>query len=272
MNTKKKAIAGIIIATIALASVAIAVSAQGEGVGPMAIVPGSITNTHLASNAVSANVIATGGISDSADFAAGVVDSAALGGNAVIAGKIATGAISEEADFGSGVVNSTAIKQCTILEEDMMTNQVNDSILKAGAIPLTRYNRTTTLSTLNASFESDLAYDSWNVTTVSLNRDAYLVIHWTGIDCWTDDSTEANYTKMRIAVDGVALAAPFDSISRITDTSLCNRTASVTAYTDSTVGTGSHTITIQIAKAAGDEIVEPTGINKQVMVVEAIPA
>jgi len=46
MNTKNKTIAGIIIATIALASIAIAVSAEGEGgVGPMDIMPGAITQS-----------------------------------------------------------------------------------------------------------------------------------------------------------------------------------------------------------------------------------
>lgn len=73
MKQKNKAIASIIIATLVLSGIAVAIATnsgvQPQGlIGPMEILPGSITHSKLASNAVESDVIATNGITDSGDF------------------------------------------------------------------------------------------------------------------------------------------------------------------------------------------------------------
>jgi hypothetical protein len=84
---------------------------------------------------VIAGKIAAGAISQSSDFGAGVVDSAALGANSVIAGKIAAGAveagdiavggISASNQFAAGVVDAAAIAANAVTASELADDSVN---------------------------------------------------------------------------------------------------------------------------------------------------
>jgi len=299
---KNKTIVGLVIATIVLAGVAVAVSAQGEGgVQPMAIMPGAITTDHLAGgavtsailggNAVVAGKIATGAISDEADFGSEVVNSTAikdytvsesdmnvnavnssiLQDNAVVAGKIATGAINESADFGSEVVNSTAIKDYTVNESDMNTEAVNASILKVNAIPNVMEYTTTALSTTNGTFNSSgWISPHWN-TTIVLPRTANLSVAWTGMDVWVQTGGNLSVNCTIYNASGVIKTSypsgDTDGI-KVADSGYGNLSASVNFYATG-LPADTYTISMQI-KNSGDAAT--VGVNKQAIVATAYPA
>jgi len=111
------AVTALKIATDAVGSAEIA----ADAVGTSEIAPLAVTSAELAADAVIAGKIAAGAISQSADFAAGVVDSTALGASAVTAGKIATGAINNANLFGAGVVDSAAILDGSVGTNELIT-------------------------------------------------------------------------------------------------------------------------------------------------------
>lgn len=84
-----------------------------------------ITDSHLASGAVTAGKIATGGVSAAGQFGAGVVDSAALASSAVTAGKIATGGVSAAGQFAAGVVDSAALASSAVTAGKIATGGVS---------------------------------------------------------------------------------------------------------------------------------------------------
>ncbi len=303
MKQNKKVIAGIIIATIALASVAIAVSAEGEGgVRPMAIMPGAITSEHIAAGAVTSTIlgsdavttgkIATGAISDEADFGANVVNSTAikdytvnqtdmntdavnasiLQDNAVTTGKIATGAISDEADFGANVVNSTAIKDYTVNQTDMNIEAVNASILKVNAIPNIMNYTSTALSTTNGTFNSSgWISPHWN-TTIVLPRTANLSVAWTGNDVWVE--TGGNLSVNCTIYDSnsnIKTSYPSGDLDgiKVSDSHYGNLSASVNFYA-TVLAEDTYTISMQIMNSGTEG--KTVGVKEQAIVATAYPA
>ena len=277
---RSKTLALLLVAVIA-SGIVFAVSAQsqitaadiakailpGGFINPKSIVPGAITSEHIADDTITKYDIGPNAV-EASELADDAVDTGAIQNDAVTSAKIKDYTITAS-NIGPNAINSTMIINGEVQELDIAAGVVNESHLKADAIPATRANTTTAVITSNASYPS-LAYDSWNVT-ITTHRDAYLIIHWTGFDCWTTDIGDAeagNATYMRIAVDGTPLTAPFTNII-LCDHSTSNKTTSVTAYYWKPVTSGSHTITFQIRGAYNGYLY---GVNAQSAVIEALPA
>jgi hypothetical protein len=142
MEKKKKAIAGILAATIVLAGIAIAVSAEGEGgVRPMAIVPGAIVTEHLATGAVTTDKILN---------------------STILVGDIADNA-----------VTTYKILNETILTDDILNGTILEGDFAAGALP-------NIVNNTALSFSITDAYSEIFNHTITTDRPAKFIITYTG--------------------------------------------------------------------------------------------
>jgi len=279
-KASRKAIAGILIVTVVLASVAIAVSAQNEGgVGPRAILPGAITSEHLADDAVTPDDIPDSGTAFTMDTSGNTkIGTDAIHASLNVTGDLIVG--------DHSYLNGTTIKSGkTFSAEDATVNlgcnQVNASELEYNAIPNVVNYTDTVLSTSNHSFNSsDLLNASgqyWN-TTITLPRKANLSVAWTAQDAWVTvvggGNLSVNCTIYKEGEGSPVTQLTYPRNVTIADDMYNNLTTSINFYCPGlgpTCGSASenYIISMQIRSTVGGNLV---GIGKQSIVAVAYPA
>ena len=252
METKKKAIAGVLVVAIALAGVAIAVSAEG-GVQPMAIVPGSIQNWHLANDAVASNRIDDGALSEYSDFADGVVHGEKIG---VAPHGINTTNINDDAVHGEKIADGSS------------GHGINATNLNAGVLPMVLNDSGTwILSTTNDTYTG---WDSWNTTLDASGlstTNTNIVIKYSAEGNVTGVPNELHVRCLIWDLDSNSQTIAYHNDIRFADNTVTNTTNSAVFYAN--VPSHNHRIAIQIRNTDGSNTVK---LYNQTLVAVAYPA
>ena len=287
MERKKTIVALMIVAAVVGCITAAAVAAApslkasdiakailpGGIINPKAIVPGSITTEHLADGAVNSAKIAPNTITaDDIDTGAVTSDEIAnytitesdIGPNAINSTMIIDYTISQS-DIGPNAINSTMIIDGQVQESDIAANAVNDTQLKAGAIPIAINHSTATVSVTGTS-ENEI----FNVS-LTLNRNASLVIQYTGNDSWVEAKNKSIVNCSIFNKTGAFIAAAYPNNVPFSDPWWVNITRSVTFVTD-VITVNNPPLWLNISIRMKSNASGTVGVNGQALVVMALPA
>ena len=152
-----------------------------------------------------------------------------------------------------------------VQESDIAANAINDTQLKAGAIPIV-INHSTAAVSVTGTDETQIFNAS-----LTLNRSAYLVIQYTGNDSWVEANNKSIVNCSIVNETGAFFAAAYPNNVPFSDPWWVNITRSVTFVTD-VITVNNPPLWLNISIRMKSNASGTVGVNGQALVVMALPA